>query len=326
MGLCNYTVLSLNKLREICKRKEHVGNNYHLDCRLLFSCVSLSNLKEKKSWKDRKIIRCLNIISRKLSFHDSIRLHKIRFPHPTFTNFASFSIIISPPPFRFSFLKNSTNSVLDILSTKTHRESERFESWGGGYENGDERTTARNGCKLAAKAFSREARRGGRDDYGQLRYTHSVSPYRSIATGGSHFLANGCFHPPANAPSFPLTLSFHHRSFPFFLPPPSPDNRFSSLPWNFYPLLSFLINLWNFASRPRKTEKNGDSRGIISKASCFRKDREGDGVRNGVAYFEQSMGVVIHHFVSKIVRKHYKTTPWSLFIRWYFLQLLIGIR
>lgn len=90
------------------------------------------NLKEKKSWKDRKIIRCLNIISRKLSFHDSIRLHKIRFPHPTFTNFASFSIIISPPPFRFSFLKNSTNSVLDILSTKTHRESERFESWGGG--------------------------------------------------------------------------------------------------------------------------------------------------------------------------------------------------
>lgn len=181
----------------------------------------LIEFKRKKSWKDRKIIRCLNIISRKLSFHDSIRLHKIRFPHPTFTNFASFSIIISPPPFRFSFLKNSTNSVLDILSTKTHRESERFESWGGGgYENGDERTTARNGCKLAAKAFSREARRGGRDDYGQLRYTHSVSPYRSIATGGSHFLANGCFHPPANAPSFPLTLSFHHRSFPFSLPPP----------------------------------------------------------------------------------------------------------
>lgn len=84
------------------------------------------------------------------------------------------------------------------------------------------KTETRGQRLVSQKPFSR---RGGRDDYGQLRYTHSVSPYRSIATGGSHFLANGCFHPPANAPSFPLTLSFHDRSF-FLLRLP-PFSRFS---------------------------------------------------------------------------------------------------
>lgn len=94
-----------------------------------------------------------------------------------------------------------------------------------GYRDKDSR--ARNGCNLTRVFLVKLDRSGKRehDGYGQVRYTHSASPYRSIATGGNHFPANGCFHPLFDAPCFPLTVSFtpcplFSRAFPFYLPRP----------------------------------------------------------------------------------------------------------
>ena len=162
--------------------------------------------------------------------------------------FEQISIISSslyPHDFRFSKSSTEIPILFSIpLSTNTHRKGRRrgreertlfwswLERWGeekGGYgrwKRKRTRTTARaNGCELTSKAFSRESleswERGG-GDYGQLRYTHSVSPYRSIATGGSHFLANGCFHRSRQRSVFPfnsIISPLPRRFFPFFFRP-----------------------------------------------------------------------------------------------------------
>lgn len=138
--------------------------------------------------------------------------------------------------------------IASSVSNRGEKASARSESWSARsaskhvrVRNSSEETETRRtswrgqrlvtdyNCKLS-NSFSDKTRSGWEGDgYGQLRYTHSASPYRSIATGGSHFLANGCFHPPVSAPRFPLTVSFapcrySREPFPFlrFFPPTFP--------------------------------------------------------------------------------------------------------
>lgn len=93
----------------------------------------------------------------------------------------------------------------------------------------------------------------GGGDYGQLRYTHSVSPYRSIATGGSHFLANGCFHRSRQRSVFPFnsiisplpSVSSLFSSVPSPPPPTFPPIP-SLLPREISSPINLIINLRNF--------------------------------------------------------------------------------
>lgn len=138
------------------------------------------------------------------------------------------------------------------------------------------RTTARNGRKLTGVFLLKldTALKRGHDGYGQLRYTHSASPYRSIATGGSHFLANGCFHPLSAAPCFPLTVSFapccysRHPFLLFTLPRLSPSLSLLSMHDN----LCRSPELVRCCFSPRKSDLRDLSArflGLAEKFVCF---------------------------------------------------------
>lgn len=145
----------------------------------------------------------------------------------------------------------------------------------------------RNGCKLTTKAFSfRKAWRAGwgGGDYGQLRYTHSVSPYRSIATGGSHFLANGCFHRSRQRSVFPFnsiisplpSVSSLFSSVPSLSPSPTFPPLFSHVKFCLYPHnepLEFRVS--RFLKLEEK--KKRDSREILFGETCMNVFLASDG-------------------------------------------------
>lgn len=165
----------------------------------------------------------------------------------------------------------------------------------------------------------------GGGDYGQLRYTHSVSPYRSIATGGSHFLVNGCFHRSRQRSVFPfnsIISSLPRRFFPFFFRPIS----LSLLLREISSLINLMINLWNFAFlelevRSEEKEKREtvekflfaetnvwmlllvDSKKDGSRFWAYSLDRVSDRLE-----YEYLLILVIHHFIilSIILTKYLK--------------------
>lgn len=120
----------------------------------------------------------------------------------------------------------------------------------GGGENGDERTTARK-----PKAFFSERWEGRLwpTTLHALGFTLPINSYRWQPFPSQRLL------PPSRQRSvFPFNSII---SRPFLFSPPSPPFLpFLSLPWNFYPPLSFLINLWNFAFRPSNGKKRRQQR------------------------------------------------------------------
>lgn len=135
---------------------------------------------------------------------------------------------------------------------------------GGGGENGDERTTARK-----PKAFFSERWEGRLwpTTLHALGFTLPINSYRWQPFPSQRLL------PPSRQRSvFPFNSII---SRPFLFSPPSPPFLpFLSLPWNFYPPLSFLINLWNFAFRPSNGKKRRQQRNY-SVLLAFEKIEKG---------------------------------------------------